>query len=90
MTFSNGENVYIALLFSRIFTFFFVAYDDFSYLHTTFSPPVAHGNIKAANVLLDEDLMPRLSDCGIAVLKLLTSNSVKAKASTWLISSNFY
>ncbi|KAL1312338.1 hypothetical protein HN51_038955 [Arachis hypogaea] len=43
------------------------------YLHSAFSPPVAHGNLKAANVLLDENLMPRLSDCGLAALRPLRS-----------------
>ncbi|XVE96072.1 hypothetical protein REPUB_Repub02eG0189900 [Reevesia pubescens] len=56
------------------------------YLHSKFSPHVAHCNIKAANILLDEELMPRVSDCGLAILRPLTSNSVKIKASeiaTW-------
>ncbi|CAN1307182.1 Protein STRUBBELIG-RECEPTOR FAMILY 2, partial [Linum perenne] len=47
------------------------------YLHCTFSPPVAHGNVKAANVLLDEDLVPRVCDSGLAILRTLTCNSVK-------------
>ncbi|KAF1891978.1 hypothetical protein Lal_00036329 [Lupinus albus] len=47
------------------------------YLHSTLSPPVAHGNFKAANILLDENLMPHVCDCGLAILspprsKLLT------------------
>ncbi|TXG57701.1 hypothetical protein EZV62_015530 [Acer yangbiense] len=51
------------------------------YLHSIFSPPVSHCNIKAANVLLDEELMPRVCDCGLAILRPLTSNIVKYKAS---------
>ncbi|KAG6638332.1 hypothetical protein I3843_10G027200 [Carya illinoinensis] len=51
------------------------------YLHTTLSPPVAHSNLKAANILLDEELMPRVCDCGLAILRPLTSNRVKIKAS---------
>ncbi|KAF5747706.1 putative Receptor protein kinase CLAVATA1 precursor [Tripterygium wilfordii] len=50
------------------------------YLHSS-SPPVAHSNIKAANILLDEELMPHLCDCGLAALKPLASNSVKLRAS---------
>ncbi|KAK3026793.1 hypothetical protein RJ639_040271 [Escallonia herrerae] len=50
-----------------------------SYLHTACMPSFAHSNLKAGNVLLDEDLTPRISDCGLAVLKPLTSNSVKLK-----------
>ncbi|XP_028777566.1 protein STRUBBELIG-RECEPTOR FAMILY 2 [Neltuma alba] len=48
-----------------------------NYLHSTFSPPVAHGNLKAANILLDENLTPRVSDCCLAILRPLTSNKVK-------------
>ncbi|CAL0302485.1 unnamed protein product [Lupinus luteus] len=48
------------------------------YLHSTLSPPIAHGNFKAANILLDENLMPHVCDCGLAILsparsKLLTN-----------------
>ncbi|KAK7267354.1 hypothetical protein RIF29_20024 [Crotalaria pallida] len=50
------------------------------YLHSTFSPPVPHGNLKAANILLDENLMPRVCDCGLAVLRPLTSNKAKTRA----------
>ncbi|KAF7143605.1 hypothetical protein RHSIM_Rhsim05G0077000 [Rhododendron simsii] len=49
------------------------------YLHSTCLPPVGHNNLKAANILLDDELMPRLSDCGLAVLRPLKSNSVKLK-----------
>ncbi|PWA93658.1 hypothetical protein CTI12_AA069160 [Artemisia annua] len=38
-------------------------------------------NLKAANVLLDEDLTPRICDCCLAVLKPLTINSARAEAS---------
>lgn len=62
---------------------------DFRFLHSSFSPPVSHGNVKAANVLLDKELMPRLSDTGLAILRPLTSNSVKIKVSAWLIFSEF-
>ncbi|KAI5396604.1 hypothetical protein KIW84_062707 [Lathyrus oleraceus] len=51
------------------------------YLHSTFSPPVAHGNLKAANILLDENLIPRVSDCGLAILKPLTNTTAKIRAS---------
>ncbi|KAK7345126.1 hypothetical protein VNO77_15587 [Canavalia gladiata] len=51
------------------------------YLHSTFAPPVAHGNLKAANILLDENLMPRITDCGLAMLRPLTNNKAKIRAS---------
>ncbi|KAF9597275.1 hypothetical protein IFM89_016416 [Coptis chinensis] len=49
------------------------------YMHSNCLPPVAHCNLKAANILLDSELMPHLCDCGLAVLRSLTSNSVKLK-----------
>ncbi|KAG5553752.1 hypothetical protein RHGRI_011588 [Rhododendron griersonianum] len=69
MTLSWGQRLRIALGVARAL----------DYLHSTCLPPVSHSNLKAANTLLDEELMPRLSDCGLAVLRPLTSNSVKLK-----------
>ena len=53
----------------------------FSYLHSSFSPPIAHSDLKATNILLDEELTPRIADCGLASLRPLTSNSVKLRVS---------
>lgn len=52
-----------------------------NYLHSTCVPPLAHRNLKSTNVLLDEDLTPRIGDCCLAALKPLTINSAKAEAS---------
>lgn len=41
------------------------------YLHEVCQPPTVHRNLKSANVLLDEGLHVRVSDCGLA--PLLTS-----------------
>ncbi|KAL6506011.1 hypothetical protein OROHE_022730 [Orobanche hederae] len=49
----------------------------FNYMHSSIVPPVAHSNLKAANVLLDEDLMPRVCDCGLTILRSLASSPVK-------------
>ncbi|CAK8536879.1 unnamed protein product [Lathyrus sativus] len=38
------------------------------YLHESCSPSLVHKNIKSANILLDTDLNPRLSDYGLAFL----------------------
>lgn len=38
------------------------------YLHEVCSPSVIHKNLKSANVLLDSELNPHLSDCGLASL----------------------
>lgn len=36
------------------------------YLHEVSSPSVVHKNIKSANILLDAELNPHLSDSGLA------------------------
>lgn len=38
------------------------------YLHEVCSPSIVHKKFKSSNILLDDDLNPRLSDCGIAAL----------------------
>lgn len=38
------------------------------YLHEVCSPSVVHKNFKSANILLDVELNPHLSDCGLASL----------------------
>ncbi|XP_071901229.1 protein STRUBBELIG-RECEPTOR FAMILY 5-like isoform X3 [Coffea arabica] len=37
------------------------------YLHEVCSPSYVHKNIKSSNILLDAELNPRLSDCGLTV-----------------------
>ncbi|KAM7271264.1 hypothetical protein ACFE04_030478 [Oxalis oulophora] len=51
------------------------------YMHSVCSPPVAHGNVKASNILLDEVMVPHICDSGIIVLKPLASNKVKLEDS---------
>ncbi|KAL0404981.1 UNVERIFIED_CONTAM: protein STRUBBELIG-RECEPTOR FAMILY 2 [Sesamum radiatum] len=61
-----------------------------NYIHSSSVPPIAHSNLKAANILLDEELMPRVSDCGLAMLRPLASNTVKLKASEMAIADSGY
>ncbi|XP_075516180.1 protein STRUBBELIG-RECEPTOR FAMILY 2-like [Primulina tabacum] len=61
-----------------------------NYMHSSCVPSVAHSNLKAANILLDETLTPHVCDCGLAILRSLTSNSVKLKASEMAISDSGY
>ncbi|EEF44487.1 lrr receptor-linked protein kinase, putative [Ricinus communis] len=44
------------------------------YLHEVCQPPVVHRNFKSVNILLDDDLDVRVSDCGLA--PLISSGSV--------------
>ncbi|CAA7026859.1 unnamed protein product [Microthlaspi erraticum] len=60
------------------------------YLHTSFCPPIAHSDLKATNILLDDELTPRIADCGLASLRPLTSNSVKLRASEIAIQNTGY
>ncbi|KAF3772457.1 STRUBBELIG-RECEPTOR FAMILY 6 protein [Nymphaea thermarum] len=46
------------------------------YLHEICSPSVIHKNLKSANILLDNDLNPHLSDCGLASLVPSTNHQV--------------
>lgn len=62
----------------------------YSYLHSMCSPPIAPSNLKAGNILLDEELRPHLSDCALAVLRPLRSNTIKLKASEMAISWTGY
>ncbi|KAK2969855.1 hypothetical protein RJ640_030164, partial [Escallonia rubra] len=38
------------------------------YLHELSQPPIVHHNFKSANILLDDELSVRVSDCGLAPL----------------------
>ena len=40
----------------------------FRYLHEVCSPSLVHKNIKSANILLDAELNPHLSDSGLSSL----------------------
>lgn len=46
------------------------------YLHEVCLPSVVHRNLKSANILLDEELNPHLSDCGVAALTPNTERQV--------------
>ncbi|XP_073098528.1 protein STRUBBELIG-RECEPTOR FAMILY 5 isoform X2 [Elaeis guineensis] len=68
------------------------------YLHDLCSPSVIHKNIKAANILLDAELNPHLSDCGLAVFYQDTSENLGAgynapectKPSAYTMKSDIY
>lgn len=63
------------------------------YLHEVCLPPVVHRNFKSANILLDEELNPHLSDCGLAALTPNTERQVqmgKRKMPNRLPVSPFY
>ncbi|XVE87737.1 hypothetical protein DITRI_Ditri19aG0011800 [Diplodiscus trichospermus] len=49
------------------------------YLHEVCLPSVVHRNLKSANILLDEELNPHLSDCGLAALTPNTERQVSTE-----------
>ncbi|XP_078154458.1 protein STRUBBELIG-RECEPTOR FAMILY 2-like isoform X2 [Carex rostrata] len=50
------------------------------YMHEICSPPIAHGNIKARNVLFDEEFVPHVTDFGLTMLShILPVTSVDFK-----------
>ncbi|KAG1327205.1 Protein STRUBBELIG-RECEPTOR FAMILY 8 [Cocos nucifera] len=50
------------------------------YLHEVCLPSLVHRNFKSANILLDEELNPRLSDCGLAALTPNTERQASNQA----------
>ncbi|KAH9305308.1 hypothetical protein KI387_009712, partial [Taxus chinensis] len=56
------------------------------YLHEIISPSIVHRNFKSANILLDDELNPHLSDCGVAALNPTSDRQV----STQVLSSFGY
>ncbi|XP_030533336.1 protein STRUBBELIG-RECEPTOR FAMILY 8 isoform X3 [Rhodamnia argentea] len=52
------------------------------YLHEVCLPSVVHRNFKSANILLDEELNPHLSDCGLAAL---TPNTERQQVSSQMV-----
>ncbi|KAM0932370.1 putative protein kinase RLK-Pelle-LRR-V family [Dioscorea sansibarensis] len=58
------------------------------YLHCLCIPPIAHGSIKATNILLGNQYTPQLTDCGIAALRPLIKS--KPEASEMRNHSNCY
>ncbi|RWW29314.1 hypothetical protein GW17_00006164 [Ensete ventricosum] len=47
-----------------------------AYLHTAVQPPIYHRDIKSSNILLDNDLRPKLADFGLATVGMVESSNV--------------
>nr|APU94854.1 leucine-rich repeat receptor-like protein kinase [Pohlia nutans] len=59
-----------------------------SYLHHDYMPPIVHRDIKASNVLLDEDLEPHISDFGVAKVMAMKPKD-KTMLSTAIVTGTY-
>lgn len=50
-----------------------------AYLHEEVRPPIVHRDIKSSNILLDKDLSPKISDCGLAKLFLRSMTHIRTR-----------
>lgn len=56
-------------------------------MHEVCSPPVVHRSFKSANILLDDELNPHVSDCGLAALSPSGSEREVCPSSNSIIGS---
>lgn len=61
-----------------------------AYLHHDYIPSIIHRDIKASNVLLDEDLEPHISDFGVAKVMALQPFPVEKQVTSTAVISGTY
>jgi len=64
----HGRNQELQISFSTLLRVAQEAAEGLSFLHSYASPPILHGDVKTANILLDENYMVKVSDFGASIL----------------------